>query len=327
MTNTTGAFGLNPQQIDGAIVAMIALASVSVALAAAGIIRWKRRIVPFIKQEIAFKNRMMQCGELGPLPSDSAQKWWMRIGRFFTYCFVGKLEIEGAENLDAVKGPHIFAFNHSSALDPAVAAVLLNRKARWPVDFRVTTAANGLPIYLVGKCGVISVDPENGRPAYKALVKVLSEGEDVAIFPEALIHPDGALFPFKTGTVRAAQEASANRGETVHIVPVYIRYGRYPGNWVNKYVIWAQGLLQFFFPLYRRGAKIAIGAPIDPTRLPAGSYEAVKSGTRCAASIRRCGSRTELPQLNKEYRRPKRRLPPAVVIARRSTIRVQAIWL
>lgn len=233
-----------------------------------------RSLLARVRKECDFTKRMMNCGELGPPLTNRAQSLWERTGRFLSFCFVGRIELSGLKNLPTQKGPFVIAFNHSSSLDVAVVAAFLKQKARYPVDWRVTRAFGGLPIWLAGRCGCFSVDPENGKPALEALVKVLSSGENVVIFPEALIHPDGTFWPFKTGTVRAAKQASLNRGEVVPIIPAYMRYGRYPGEWVNKYVIWAQGLLQFFFPVYRRGVRVCIGEPINPLALPEDPKEA-----------------------------------------------------
>lgn len=90
-------------------------------------------------------------------------------------------------------------------------------------------------------------------------VALLKQGQTVAICPTGLVEALGAAeLPFKTGAVRIAQQAG------VPMVPVYFRYGNYPGRWVTPFAITVQNMLLFcLWPFYRRGVTIIIGSPMD----------------------------------------------------------------
>ena len=50
------------------------------------------------------------------------------------------------------------------------------------------------------------------------------------------------------------------------MVPVYFRYGNYPGRWVTPFSITVQNMILFcLWPFYRRGVTIYVGAPMDPS--------------------------------------------------------------
>ena len=112
-------------------------------------------------------------------------------------------------------------------------------------------------------------------------VALLRRGETVAICPTGLVEALGeAELPFKTGAVRIAQQAG------VPMVPVYFRYGNYPGRWVTPFAITVQNMLLFcLWPFYRRGVTIVIGPPMDPagdvktrTQELKAAVEALKAG-------------------------------------------------
>jgi len=112
-------------------------------------------------------------------------------------------------------------------------------------------------------------------------VALLRRGETVAICPTGLVEALGeAELPFKTGAVRIAQQAG------VPMVPVYFRYGNYPGRWVTPFSITVQNMLLFcLWPFYRRGVTVVIGSPKDPagdvktrTQELKAAVEALKAG-------------------------------------------------
>ena len=93
--------------------------------------------------------------------------------------------------------------------------------------------------------------------AIPTAVGLLRAGEPVAICPTGVVEALGEdLQPYKTGAVRMAAQAG------VPLVPMRIRYGNYPGPWVNRFSITTQNVLLFLlWPFYRRGATITLGEP------------------------------------------------------------------
>lgn len=85
--------------------------------------------------------------------------------------------------------------------------------------------------------------------AIPTAVGLLQAGQPVAICPTGIVEALGEdLLPYKTGAVRIAAQAG------VPLVPMRIRYGNYPGAWVNRFSITTQNVLLFLlWPFYRRG--------------------------------------------------------------------------
>lgn len=232
------------------------------------------RFLPAIRKAQLKAKQISECGYLCDPPTDKAHK---RLVGFASFCqrrFVGKLELVGQDKLDATQGPFLLVANHGGLFDVAILPLLLkDRLARYPAAQGVMKAFGGWLGYLLAQWGVFAVDLSNGKNAYKTAVKILSSGANaniIGIFPEAQTNMDGVVGPFKTGTVRMAAEASRILGRPVPIVPVYIRYGRYPGHWITKYSFANQWLIALFGSCYwGRGAKVVIGDPITSAELPA----------------------------------------------------------
>jgi 1-acyl-sn-glycerol-3-phosphate acyltransferase len=101
--------------------------------------------------------------------------------------------------------------------------------------------------------------------AIPTAVGLLQAGQPVAICPTGIVEALGEdLLPYKTGAVRIAAQAG------VPLVPMRIRYGNYPGAWVNRFSITTQNVLLFLlWPFYRRGATITLGEPYEVTSVDA----------------------------------------------------------
>jgi 1-acyl-sn-glycerol-3-phosphate acyltransferase len=113
-----------------------------------------------------------------------------------------------------------------------------------------------------------------GIPALKAAVKILLSGEMLLLFPEGWTNMDGMVGPFKRGVVSIARMTEAKGGRPVSIIPVYMRYGKYPGAWIRRFPMPVQCLIMLFGLIsFRRGVRVVVGAPLlsselsrDPTQ-------------------------------------------------------------
>ena len=128
-------------------------------------------------------------------------------------------EVEGLEHIPET-GPAIIASNHLSFSDSIFMPLVVPR--------RVTFLAKSE--YFTGKgvkgratatffraLGQVPVDRSGGRAGEEALttgLRVLSEGELLAIYPEGTRSPDGRLYRGRTGIARLALESG------VPVIPV-----------------------------------------------------------------------------------------------------------
>ncbi len=166
-----------------------------------------------------------------------------RPARFLAWLVIGKVKVVGQVPASGV----LLCANHASYRDVFLFG-LINPAVRLLVHPLVFTFFKR---WATQKGFVeISID---------SAVALLRRGEPVAICPTGLVEATGlAELPFKTGAVRIAQQAGAP------VVPVFFRYGNYPGPWVNRFSITVQNFLLFgLWPFYRRGATIYIGAAYE----------------------------------------------------------------
>ena len=124
---------------------------------------------------------------------------------------------------------------------------------------------------ILGPCGAFCADLRRGKGmgAMNCAVQVLTTGQTLVIFPEGWAHLDGVARPFKRGVVYIARTAASQLGHPVPIVPVHLRHGACPGQWINR----LNPRLQFFlmpmlFAIYRRGTIVTAGRPIMSSELP-----------------------------------------------------------
>lgn len=107
-------------------------------------------------------------------------------------------ECFGLENVPK-EGPFILACNHTSFLDPFVAACFFRR----PIYFfaRKTLFKNALANWLLRRMNAIPVDRDEGRDpsALKKVLKLLKTGEGVLVFVEGTRSIDGTLQEAKRG--------------------------------------------------------------------------------------------------------------------------------
>lgn len=194
---------------------------------------------------------------------------------------VGPVEILGRENIDkfSPSEPLIVISNHSHYADTSVIVHAINRKTYWMAAIGVLKFAGGLSGYYLKDCGAVPMEIAGNRQE-KALWRfpqLLASGKTLSMFPEGWIHLDGVTQEFKKGVVHIAREAEALIGRPVHIVPIFISYGRYPGKLVTNLRVPFDYLFTLMAaPLYRSGATVCIGEAIASSSLPADTGEAAQ---------------------------------------------------
>jgi len=119
-----------------------------------------------------------------------------------------RLEVEGLEHVPRTGGA-VMVLNHSSFVDFFTAARMPFLRLGRPV--RMLAKASLFRSRLLGPfmraAGHIPVERGSGRDALAAAVAALRRGELVGVLPEQTISPSLELLPFKSGSVRMAQEA------------------------------------------------------------------------------------------------------------------------
>lgn len=254
---------------------IIAIAAVS--LVALSLV-WKYAVTPRVKRWKEYTKQLATCGFLAPPPTDKGLRGLQRFSRFMTFLQVGKIQVVGRENLDSVPGPFMYSSNHPFGVDVAVIPLVINRKARYMAHETVFTFAGGLGAHIVGPWGAFVAHDsirDGGVRARAAATKVLTTGQNLVLLPEGLTNMEPTMLPFKDGAVRIIKQAAKELGRDVWIMPAYMRYGAYPGKWIQKLPRPIQyTVTMLLFPFYRRGVKVVIGKPIAASQFSADDAEA-----------------------------------------------------
>ena len=127
------------------------------------------------------------------------------------------MRVVGLDQIDTSK-PHVYAVNHSSALDiPALYAFL-------PFQFRIVHKKELLSYPIVGwhlkRSGQVCVDQQNPAKSVgqiKSALRTLQNGMPLVIFPEGGRTSDGRIQPFLPGAFFLAIKSQ------VDIVPIALR--------------------------------------------------------------------------------------------------------
>jgi 1-acyl-sn-glycerol-3-phosphate acyltransferase len=200
------------------------------------------------------------------------------IARILIFLQVGKVRVIGHENLKASEFPCILAANHPHYIDPFILASLINRFPRTMTAEGALRFAYGLGGLVLAPWGAFSanLDPNQGGSAYRAAIRVVTSDQPLILFPEGWSNLDGITRPFKKGVVRIAKVAAKKMEQEFPVIPVFLRYGSYPGAWINKISPAKQySFLLLGFLRYRRGVTVVIGEPILAKELPADDEEAI----------------------------------------------------
>ncbi|HEY8607405.1 MAG TPA: MFS transporter [Noviherbaspirillum sp.] len=123
--------------------------------------------------------------------------------------FMYRFRVTGDEHIP-LTGPAVLVCNHVSFVD----AILLKAASPRPIYFVMDHRIFRIPVLgaLFRLARAIPVAPRSEDPAayeqaFDAAVKVLREGDLLAIFPEGGITRDGSLQPFKGGVVKILERA------------------------------------------------------------------------------------------------------------------------
>jgi 1-acyl-sn-glycerol-3-phosphate acyltransferase len=135
--------------------------------------------------------------------------FWYKVltTSFGTYLtlFVHPIHIEGRENLP--KGPKIVVANHSSTTDSFVLPWIFPEKLHFlaqselftlPVAGKVLTWADQIPVF-----------KGRGQEALAAAREKLSQGKNIALFPEGTLNHGNGLQRAHTGAARLALQSDA----------------------------------------------------------------------------------------------------------------------
>jgi 1-acyl-sn-glycerol-3-phosphate acyltransferase len=146
-------------------------------------------------------------------------------------------DVAGLENLPR-RGGYIVAANHASHLDPPVVGQFLHSQVSFFA--RKTLWRPGIPAWWLDAVGTIPVDRDGGTSldAIKRVLRSLSHGRAVIVFPEGTRSPDGALQAPRPGVGLLACKAH------VPVVPARI-FGS--------------------FEAFGKGGRIRPGSPISVT--------------------------------------------------------------
>ena len=229
------------------------------------------RFKSFARRWRSYVRTVSVCGILPPPPSD----WGFRTLRMFSraLCFVqvGRVNVFGKEHLNSVPGPAMICANHPFGVDGNVLALVLNRKVRVMVHGDVFKAAGGLGAHIFARWGAFVANDsvrDRGFRARAAAARVLTSGQTLVLLPEGLTNMQPTMLPLQNGAVRIVKQAADELGSDTWIVPVHLRYGTYPGDWIQRFPRPVQyALVLLLFALYRRGVTVTFGKPLAASEL------------------------------------------------------------
>jgi len=221
----------------------------------------------------AFRHDVRQlctCGFVAPSPTERQARALRAVARILVWLQIGRVEPRGLEHLSGDL-PLLIAPTHGHYLDPFVLATIVPGRPRCMTARGLLESGGGLVGLLLTQWGAFCVDLRAGKgaPALTAAVRLLSAGETVVMFPEGWAHLDGRVGPFMRGAVGIARLATVDTGRPVSIVPVYLRYGTYPGAWIIRLWPPLQYMTMFLgLVFYRRGVRVIFGRPLTTAELP-----------------------------------------------------------
>jgi 1-acyl-sn-glycerol-3-phosphate acyltransferase len=129
-------------------------------------------------------------------------------------------DIQGIENMHAVKGPCVIIANHASYLDFIILGTIFLAVFRSPVYFWANLKVVNHPLFrFYAKFNKsIPIDGENpGVSFFQRSIALIRERQSIAIFPEGTRSRSGELGEFHMGYLRLAYLAK------VPVIPIYLR--------------------------------------------------------------------------------------------------------
>src|SRR5262249_22716664 len=149
------------------------------------------------------------------------------------------------QHLNSLEPPFILVANHPHYVDAFLLSTFLRFPARCMAALGVMRFAGGLGALILCPIGAFAVnlDQNQGASGLRAAVRVLLSNQTLLIFPEGWSYLDGMTRSFKNGVAQIAKISSQKMKQPIPILPIFIRYGRYPGTWINR----LHPALQYFF--------------------------------------------------------------------------------
>jgi 1-acyl-sn-glycerol-3-phosphate acyltransferase len=174
-----------------------------------------------------------------------------------------RVTVIGRDLVDITK-PHLYAFNHASAMDIPVLYVHL------PFQFRIIAKHELFRYPFLGwhlrRSGQIPIDRDNAHASFRSLrnaVAGLKAGMPLVVFPEGGRTADGALQPFLPGAFYVAIKAQ------VEVIPCAI-VGNYDVLPINT------------FHIHPGPVQVVFGEPIPTTGLTLHDMDALSERVRAA---------------------------------------------
>ena len=202
----------------------------------------------------------------------------IRIGSFVMRCvarFFTRVEIEGELASFPRTGAVLLVANHASNADPVLIGGFLNARLGRPINWMGKREVFDWPIvsWLARHGGVHPVDRGSADvEAFRTAMRILAEGNILAVFPEGTRSPDGRLQAAKDGAAVLAARSGAT------IVPIGVG---------ESDRLWPKGRKR---PRRTPRVTIRIGAPftlaeaMPPVAGPSHSGEAPTAGASRRAS-------------------------------------------
>ena len=135
--------------------------------------------------------------------------------------FVYRFDIKGDEHIPT-EGPAVLVCNHVSFIDAVLLMAASPRPIRFIMDHRIFRVPVLGWMFRLAKAIPIAPQKEDAAAyerAFAEAVKVLREGDLLAIFPEGAITRDGQLQPFKGGVMKIMELARAE-GIEAPVIPM-----------------------------------------------------------------------------------------------------------
>lgn len=226
-------------------------------------------------------------GHVPAPPTEAESRTLRRVAARLVWFQIGAVEVTGLENLGG-GGPQVLAPTHGHYLDPFVLALVTPVRARCMTARGLLRFFGGLPALFLSRSGAFCSDLAAGKgaPALRAAVRILASGETLVMFPEGWVHMDGTLGRFRNGAVSVARMAAVKLNRPVPVVPVFLRYGAYPGSWINRLPPPLQYLTVLLgFARFRRGVRVVVGEPLLSSELPLDSASATRKLREAIGSL------------------------------------------
>jgi 1-acyl-sn-glycerol-3-phosphate acyltransferase len=185
-------------------------------------LRWgRRRLVPRSVEHVATEEKEFPTEWARSAPARVARRFILAAG--FAPLLRAEIdaEVHGAEILDELEAPVLFAANHSSHLDAPLVLTSL------PLEWRNKTAVGGAADYFFDvwwravatalAFNTFPVERGGSRKSAGQAAELIRQGWNVLVFPEGTRSRDGWMGEFRQGSARLSKR------HNIPVVPISIR--------------------------------------------------------------------------------------------------------